>query len=152
LTRPEGASDKQQPLARRARVLIVCVVLCLAGVAAATPGLRSPVARLANYDADPPGPHYDVPVDGAPLARAGSILPDSDRVTYLVYAPTAGPVLLGNLRAAMRLYAFPALPVLGAERAEWVLSYVASRLLPRALRARRVYPLGRGVALVETAR
>jgi hypothetical protein len=133
------------------RALAAATVVALAALAAAVPGVRSPVARLANYRADPPGPHYDVPIDGRALERAGSILRRTPRATYLVYAPGASPLLRGNLHAAMALYALPARPVLESASAGWVLSYKAAHL-PASLRVRRAYRLGPGITLFEVAR
>jgi hypothetical protein len=136
----------------RGRALAAGVTVVVAAVAAATPGLRAPFARLANYHADRAGPLYDVPVDDAALRRAGSILHARGDPSYFVSTSTAHPVLFGNVRAAARLYALPALPVQAPGRAGWVLSYRAGRLLPAGLHARRVYRLGPGIALVELAR
>ena len=62
------------------------------------------------------------------------------------------PVLRGNLGAAIRLWALPALPVAWPEQAEWVFSYQTARRLPPGLRAGRIYPVGPRIYLVKVAR
>jgi hypothetical protein len=114
---------------------------------AVTPGLRSPIARLANYDSDGPDPHYDVPVDGDALRRAGALLPGD--AMYFVYAPGAGPVEAGNLGAAAELFFLPGVPVARPADAGWVLSYHASGELPAGAEAARTRRVGDDVYLVE---
>lgn len=134
------------------RLWMAGAVVVLAAVLAVTPGLRSPVSRLANYDADSADPIYDIAVDGDALRRAGSILPDRDGISYFVYSPAASGLLIGNIRAAMALYALPALPVQRAESSDWILSYDSPGLVPPGQRPQRVHQLSPRVALVEIAR
>ena len=133
------------------RVVLVAAVFAAGAVAAVTPGLRAPLARLANYEADSPLPQYDVPVDDAALRRAAAILPDRTGVRYFVRAPVAEPVQYGNVHAAMRLYALPALPVRDLGKASWIVDYAASPPLPAGMRLLRAYRLGAKVVLVQVA-
>jgi hypothetical protein len=131
------------------RALVSVAVLAAAGVVAATPGLRSPVARLANYHADPRGPQYDVPVDDAALRRAGALLPNSASTTYFVAAPPSEPVLYGNVHASLRLYSLPALPVRRPAAADWILAYGTAPPVPLGRVRLHTYRLGPGIVLVE---
>jgi hypothetical protein len=106
------------------------------------------LSTLANSHGDTADPHYDVSVDRDSVHRAGEIL-RRDGGTYYVYAPAGAPVLLGNLGAAIRLWAVPALPLASPAEARWVFSYQTPRLLPPGLHARRVYKFGNRIALVE---
>jgi hypothetical protein len=73
--------------------------------------------------------------------------------TYFVYVPANEPVLLGNLRGALRLWAVPALPLeWSAAGPDWVFSYGTRRLVPDGLRPGRVYELGPGIRLVRVAK
>jgi hypothetical protein len=129
--------------------LLAALAAATAAVAAAPGPLGRPIRGLAAFHADGSDPLWDVPVDAAALRRAGRILPD--RTTYAVYAPQAGPVLAGNLKAAGQLFFSPALPVQSVSRARWVLSYRAGRVVPPGVRASRVVRLGSSVYLVRAA-
>ena len=131
------------------RVPVAVAVLAAAGVVAATPGPRAPVSRLANYPADPPRPQYDAPVADAALRRAAALIPNRPSARYYVAASAAQPVRYGNVHAAMRLYALPALPVRRVGDAGWILAYRTP--LPALPRRLRTYRLALGITLVEVA-
>ncbi len=84
------------------------------------------------------------------MRRAGELLPDDAR--YLLWAPGASSLLLGNLKAATQLVLAPALPVQDPAAAEWVLSYRASPALPPGLRAGEALSVGPGILLFRVAR
>jgi hypothetical protein len=130
------------------------VLLAAVGVAtlllAVVPWVSTPLSRVANYDGDGPDPLYDAAVDAGAIRRAGRLLPDD--TTYFLHAPSARPLLAGNLKAAGQLFLAPALPVRDPRNARWVLSYGPGRLLPPGVQAEHVYRLGGDVALVEIRR
>jgi len=96
-------------------------------VSPAVPGpLGEPGRRLANTESDGRDPHWDRPLDGEALRRAGEVVPDD--VTYVIDAPGEDPVLQGNLKAAAQLFLAPALPVQAPRDAEWVLRYREGRV------------------------
>lgn len=130
-------------------IVILVALLALGGLVVPSPA-DSPLGRLANVDGDGADPLWDTPVDGTALRRAGEALPDDAR--YAVWAPTASPLLQGNLKAATQLLFFPALPVQDLAAADWVLSYDASPDLPPQLRASERRPVGRDIVLVRIAR
>jgi hypothetical protein len=137
-------------LARR-EVALVLGLVAVTAFLAVVPGLNTPIARLAAYESDGPEPLYDAPeIDPAAIRRAGRLVPDG--ATYAVYAPTAHPLLAGNLKAAAQLFFLPALPVYDPVRADWVLSYGGLHLLPAGVRPARVHRLGPELALVESRR
>lgn len=129
--------------------LVLGLAVATAAVAALPGPLGAPVRRLAAYHADGPDPLWDVPLDGRALRRAGTILPD--RTTYVLYAPDARPLLLGNLKAATQLFFTPALPVHGYTQARWVLSYRTQPIVPPGVSPARVIRVGLNVYLVEEA-
>jgi hypothetical protein len=133
-------------LARREVLLLVALTVA-ALLLAVVPWVRTPLARVANYDGDGPDPVYDAAVDGAAIRRAGDALPD--RTTYFLYAPHASPLLAGNLKAAGQLFLSPALPVRDPRAARWILSWGAGGRVPPGVRPGRVIRVGDGVALVE---
>ena len=142
------------PSRLRLRLPAAGAVVAAAIVVAVVPGLESSVTHLQRYGADSADPQYDVSVDRDSLHRAGAIL-SRDGGTYFVYTPSNvpnAPVLRGNLGAAIRLWALPALPVAWPEQAEWVFSYQTARRLPPGLRAGRIYPVGPRIYLVKVAR
>ena len=95
--------------------------------APAIPGpVGEPARRLVNVDADSRDPHWDRPLDGEGLRRAGERMPDG--VTYFVDAPGADPVLQGNLKAAAQLFFAPAVPVSSPDRAQWIVRYDRGRV------------------------
>jgi len=113
-------------LSARGRALLVTALAALTVLVAVAPRpLSSPIARLANYDADGPLPIYNVPIDDAALRRAGELLPDD--VTYYIHSrdEPGFTVFDHDLRGAAYLYLLPALPVQKPEDAEWLLSYRA---------------------------
>jgi hypothetical protein len=110
---------------------------------------RSPLGRVASFDADRPDPRYDAPVDAAAIRRAAELLPDD--ATYYVHAPGVDPLLQGNLKAAGQLFFTPALPVQDPAAAGWVLSYRAEPRLPPGLTSRASTRVGPGVFLVRVA-
>ena len=105
----------------RAALLFACALVVL-GLALVPRPSDSPFGRLANFDGDGPGPHFDVPLDAAALRRAGQLVPDDD--TYLAAAPGASPLRQGNLKAGAQLYLAPSLPVQDLNDADWVLAYL----------------------------
>lgn len=137
-------------LARR-EVALVVVLAAVTALLAVVPGLNTPIARLAAYEGDGPEPLYDAPeIDPAAIRRAAELVPDG--ATFAVYAPTAYPLLAGNLKAAAQLFFLPALPVHDPVRADWILSHGGLQLLPASVRPARVYRLGPELALVESRR
>ena len=133
------------------RELVVLGALALAALLlAVVPGLNTPASRVGSYDADGPDPRYDAPLDGAAIRRAGELVPDG--ATYIVHAPDASPLLAGNLKAAAQLFLAPALPVLDARLAEWVVAYDAGGTLPAGLETRRAERLGDHLVVSEVER
>jgi hypothetical protein len=144
---PDLARLRRRPSALnpRLRLRIAIVVLGAVAVAIAAGTRFGPLARLANYRADGPGPIYDNPgVDDRILRRAASLLPHD--ATYGVYGNP-----LYDLQGGALLYFPPALQI-APENAQWVLSYRAGRLLPPGLRSLRSYRLADGVYLVRVRR
>jgi hypothetical protein len=134
---------------RRLRVIAGLVSAAALAVTVALPELNGWASSRAKYHADFADPHYDVSIDHDSLHKAGAIL-RRDGGTYYVYVPRHQPVLLGNLRGAIRLWAVPALQVSYPEdHPKWILSYRTRRLLPSGFRAKRIYSVGPGIALVE---
>lgn len=91
--------------ARAAFAAVAVAVLA----AAAVPWSDGPLRRLAGGEGDGPEPTFDVPLDPAPLQRAGARLRDDAR--YQTSAPDASPLAQGNLKAAAQLYLSRQLPV-----------------------------------------
>jgi len=133
----------------RLLALLVLPLAAVFGLLASVPApSRSPVGRVASFEADGPDPLYDARVDAAAIRRAADLLPDD--ATYYVHAPGGDPLLQGNLKAAGQLFFTPALPVQDPAAADWVLSYHAKRLPPR-LTAAASTRVGPGVFLVRVA-
>lgn len=134
----------------RSQVALILALAAVFALLAVVPALgRSPLGRVASFDADGPDPLYDAPLDAATIRSAGAILPDD--ATYYVHAPGADPLLQGNLKAAGQLFFTPALPVQDAGAAEWVLSYRAEPRLPPGLAPAASTRVGPGVFLVRVA-
>jgi hypothetical protein len=91
--------------ARAAFAVVTAAVLA----AAAVPWSDGPLQRLAGREGDGPEPTFDVPLDSAPLQRAGARLRDDTR--YATSAPDESPLVQGNLKAAAQLYLSRQLPV-----------------------------------------
>jgi hypothetical protein len=138
-------------LARREVALLLGLVAATALVAA-VPGLNTPVARLAAYDADGPEPLYDAPIDAAAFRRASELVPDD--ATYFVQAPREDPLVVGNVKAAAQLFLTPALLVHDPKDADWVVSYRTrgGPIVPEPLRPVRVRRLAPAFALVDVRR
>lgn len=126
---------------RRREVLLVLALLLGTTLLAVVPGVRDPIGRLANYEADGRDPLYDAAIDGRAIRRGGALLPNE--ATYYVDAPADDPLLAGNLKAAAQLFFVPALPVRDVSRAEWVLTH-----RPPAS-GRKTHRLGERLFLVE---
>ena len=106
-----------------AAALVAAAVL----VSPAVPGpLGEPTRRLSNTDGDGPDPHWDRPVDGAAIRRAGDVVPDD--AGYFLDVATDDPVLRGNLKAAGQLFLAPALPLRSPQPAAWVVRYADGRV------------------------
>ena len=83
--------------------------------------------------------------------HTGEVMPELRLAYTTIGEPTSEPVLYGNVHAALRLYALPALPVRRAADARWILGYRAP--LPASARTRlRTHRLGPGIVLVELGR
>jgi hypothetical protein len=139
------------PQRLRLRLLVAGIVVLAAVVIGLTTRLDSSIYKLQRYGGPGADPQYDVSVDRDSLHRAGQIL-SRDGGTYFVYTPANAPVLHGNIGAAIRLWALPALPLAAPDRARWVFSYKTARLVPPGLQAGRVYGVGPHIALVQVAR
>jgi hypothetical protein len=90
---------------RAAFALVLIAVLA----AVAVPWSDGPLRRLAGGEGDGPEPTFDLPLDPAPLQRAGAALRDDTR--YETSAPDESPLVQGNLKAAAQLYLSRQLPV-----------------------------------------
>lgn len=134
-----------RPRSRAALLLALAATVALLALVPAPS--RSPLGRLASFEADGPGPLYDAPVDEAAIRRAADLLPDD--ATYYVYAPQADPLLQGNLKAAGQLFFARALPAQDPAAAEWVLSYRATPRLPSGLAPSASARIGPGVFLIR---
>lgn len=140
------------PLSLRARgVLLAALALATVGLALAPGRLGAPVRRLANYRADTRDPIYNAPVDGAAIRRAGALIPNSRSETYYIHTRPE-PQLGHDLIGAGLLFFLPALAVPDPKDARWILSYEAPTLVPRGVRAGRVYRLGPRISLVRADR
>ena len=146
-----SSSRASAPPGLRSRLLL------LAGLSAATALLAlaprpfsSPIARLANYNANSGDPTYDTSVDAHALRRAAAILPLG--TTYAIWDDPANAQLKADLRGAADLLFTPSLPVAEASRARWILSYDAPSLAPPGVVVARVVRLGPGIALVQVRR
>jgi hypothetical protein len=91
-----------------ARAAFAAVLIALLA-AAAVPWSDGPLRRVAGGEGDGPEPAFDVPLDPAPLQRAGVALPADTR--YETSAPDESPLVQGNLKAATQLYLSRQLPV-----------------------------------------
>jgi hypothetical protein len=137
------------PLSLRARAaLVAALALLTLGLAVAPGRLGSPIRRLANYRADTADPIYNWPLDPQAIRKAAAILPNSEQTTYYIHTRPE-PQLGHDLIGAGLLFFLPAHAVASPEQAQWVLSYEAPTLLPRGVRAQRVYPVGRRIYLVR---
>lgn len=137
------------PLSLRARgaLLAGCAVLTVA--LALSPGrLGAPIRRLANYRADTRDPIYNAEIDAAAIRRAGALIPDSRHETYYIHT-RPDPQLGHDLIGAGLLFFLPALAVPDPMHARWILSYEAQTLLPRGVRAGRIYRLGPRIFLIR---
>jgi hypothetical protein len=135
----------------RVRVVAACAGAALVAILAVLPHVHGWASTRAAYHAGLADPLYDVPVDHDSLHRAGAIL-SREGGRYYVYVPRGHPVLLGNLRGAIRLWATPALEVsYPQDEPRWIFSYRTKRLVPPGLRVLHTYPVGPGISLVEVA-
>jgi hypothetical protein len=140
------------PLSVRARAAIVALlVLVTVAIVLAPNPLSSPIRRLANYRADTRDPIYNAPLDPQAIRRAGALLPDSLGVTYYIHTRPE-PQLGHDLIGAGLLFFLPAVPVPSPFEAQWILSYDATTLLPRGVRAERTYRVGRRIYLIRVRR
>ena len=111
------------------------------------PGYASIINRLPPaHQPDESTPAFSFPIDIAAFERAARLLPPLS--PYYVYAPSDG-LLQYDLRGAAHIYLPSALPVQNPRDATWVLNYRGPRLLPRGLRAGRVFQLARLITLIE---
>ena len=137
------------PLPLRARLgLVGVLVLVTVGVAVAPGRLSTPVRRLANYRADTKDPIYNFALDPRAIRRAAAILPDSRHTTYYIHTRPE-PQLGHDLIGAGLLFFLPAVPVPSPREAQWVLSYEAPTLLPKGVRAARIYQVGNRIFLIR---
>jgi hypothetical protein len=135
-------------LSRRARILVVCALVAVTALLAVAPRpLSSPIAKLANYDADGPDPIWDVrpPLNGAAIRRAGELIPDG--TTYWIYGPKEQYV--HDLLGAGFVFFPTALAVAHPEDAQYVFSYEQGGPLPAGLRAERIWTVGPRIYLVK---
>ena len=109
------------------RVSVAASVLALFCAAALLPSHW--ITSRARYEGDSSEPIYDVPIDHRALRSAAEILHRSGG-TYYVHVPPRAPVLRGNVNAALRLWATPAVPLAYAADPDWVLSYRTERTGP----------------------
>jgi hypothetical protein len=128
----------------------------LVGVVAATPTrVGHPLRRLANVGADratpnSPDPLPAAPVDSAALRRAAKIITGGD-----VYLNTSNPdrqLAAHDLPGAARLFLLPALLISDPAKADWILSYDASKPVPAGIVPHRVWRVAPHVAVVEVRR
>jgi hypothetical protein len=122
------------------------------GLALAPRPFSAPIAKVANYRADPPGPIFNVPIDDGALARAGEIVPD-DAVYVLIDGAPPSPgdpktLLHHDLLGASYLHLVPAVPSVRLRDAGWAIAYEQD--VPASGVEKR-YELGPGIVLVKVA-
>jgi hypothetical protein len=135
-------------LSRRARIVVVLVLLAATALLAVAPRpLSSPIRKLANYKANGADPIWDSrpPVDGAAFRRAAKIVPP--KAYIYVYGP--GGQYQHDLLGATLLYFAPVFPVAYPRQAKWVLSYQEPSLVPPGVRAVQRWEVGDHVYIVR---
>lgn len=136
-------------LSLRARVLLVAGLALLTGLLAAAPRpLSGPIARVAGYRPDPPGPIWNTPIDDAAIAKAAAFVPRDG--TYILVDGSAAKagfsrsVLHHDLVGSSFLHLLPAVPAVHLRDAGWAIVY--DQPLPKG---RVVARLGPHVTLVR---
>jgi hypothetical protein len=115
-------------LSLRARVSLVAGLVLLTGLLAVAPRpFSGPIAKVADYRPDPPGPIWNTPIDDAAIAKAARFIP-RDGVYVLVdgSAPKAGfsrTLLHHDLVGAAFLHLLPAVPAVHPRDASWAIVY-----------------------------
>jgi len=115
-------------LSLRARVSLVAGLALLTGLLAAAPRpLSGPIAKVADYRPDPPGPIWNTPIDDAAIAKTARYIPH-DGVYVLVdgSAPKAGfsrSLLHHDLVGSTFLHLLPAVPAVHLRDASWAIVY-----------------------------
>ena len=127
------------------RPILVLALAAATALVAVTPGLNSPIGRLAAYDADSRDPITTVPVDVDALRRAAAILPDDAVYGIVVLDETSGQ-LTHDVEGVARLLFLPALPAKDPARGDWILRYGAAQL-PAGTRVAERVQVADGIAL-----
>lgn len=134
------------------RVRVLVVVLTLAVGVAIVKVAPYPTHRLrwlATYHTSSSDPAWDIPVNGAAFRRAAAHLRGGE--TYTLWYPAVQKQYSHDLLGAGLLFLQPALPVLHASDADWVIDYRRPGTLPPGVRAGARTPLGPGIDLARVA-
>jgi hypothetical protein len=133
------------------RAVVVAATLALsAAMIAAAPGPTGWIRFLAKYHTSSPDPLWDTPVDGAAFRRAAAYV--SRGQTYYLWYPASNPQYSHDLLGAGLDFLTPALPVVHAADADWIVSYQTDRLTPPGIVAGRTIDLGDRIFLVAVKR
>jgi hypothetical protein len=140
-------------LSLRARILLVVGLAALTGLLAAAPRpFSAPIAKVANYRPDPPGPIWNTPIDDASIRKAAAIMP-RDAVYVLLDGPPAKTyaheVLSHDLLGAAYIDLLPRVPAKKIDDAGWAIAY--HQAAPKDGVQRR-WTLGPGIELLKLRR